>query len=62
MELLDQHPPWELLDVRSLTKAALRQGLNLYSFDEVHFHPAMYEQLNDLLMNMLCRTDVLHES
>lgn len=54
VELTKEVPPWEVLDVRALTKTAIRQGLNFYSFDQVHFHPAMYEQFNDLLLNMMC--------
>ena len=29
------------------------QGLNMY-WDANHFLPAMYENMNDLLFNMLC--------
>lgn len=53
-ELTKEVYPWGLLDVRGMTTNAMRQGLDFYSFDQVHFHPVMYEQFNDLLLNMLC--------
>ena len=54
VELVKQMEPWGMLDVRALTRTAMDQGLNFYSFDALHFHAAMYEQFNDLLLNMLC--------
>ena len=54
VELSKEVPPWGVLDVRALTESAIRQGLNFYSFDQVHFHAIVYEQFNDLLLNMLC--------
>ena len=54
VELTQQVKPWGILDVRALTISALKQGLVFYSFDEVHFYAIMYEQSNDLLLNILC--------
>ena len=54
VELTKHVKPWGILDVRSMTKNAIRQGLDFYSFDQVHFHAVMYEQFNELLLNVLC--------
>ncbi len=47
---------WTLYDVRSITEAASRQGLDFMT-DNLHFIPLMYEQFNDLLLNLLCDQD-----
>ena len=46
-------PPWRLYDVGAVSEAAKAQGLAL-NWDNVHYVPLMYEQMNDLLLNMLC--------
>lgn len=45
--------PWHVYDARAMTEAALRQHLSLM-WDEMHFIPVMYEEQNNLLLNMLC--------
>ena len=52
-QITDQAERWQVLDVRSIAKAALTQNLNLY-WDDLHFLPVMYEQFNDLLLHTLC--------
>ncbi|KAK9845627.1 hypothetical protein WJX84_001488 [Apatococcus fuscideae] len=47
---------WTLYDVRSITEAAAHQGLDFMT-DNLHFIPLMYEQFNDLLLNMVCNLD-----
>lgn len=47
---------WTLYDVRSITEAAAHQGLDFMT-DNLHFIPLMYEQFNDLLLNMVCSLD-----
>jgi hypothetical protein len=45
----------QVLDVRGLVSDAERQGLEFkWSSDSVHFLPVVYEQMNDLLLNLLC--------
>ncbi|KAL3156426.1 hypothetical protein ABBQ38_000735 [Trebouxia sp. C0009 RCD-2024] len=44
---------WDIMDARIITQAAKNQGLNLY-WDQMHFLPFVYEELNDVLLNMLC--------
>ncbi len=50
-------PPWRLYDVGAITERAKAQNLNLH-WDNVHYVPLVYEQLNDLLLNQLCDTDL----
>lgn len=47
---------WSVYDVRSITEAAIRQGLDFMT-DNLHFIPLMYEQFNDLLLNLVCNPD-----
>lgn len=54
VELAKEVKPWGIVDVRTLTTAAIKQGLTFYSFDEIHFYATMYEQFNELLLNVLC--------
>lgn len=41
------------MDAHAITEAAKDQRLRL-SYDVMHFLPVVYEQLNDMLLNMLC--------
>ncbi|KAK9818812.1 hypothetical protein WJX74_004498 [Apatococcus lobatus] len=47
---------WTVYNVRSISEAAIRQGLDFMT-DNLHFIPLIYEQFNDLLLNMMCNTD-----
>ena len=53
-QITSQAEHWQVLDVRSIAKAALTQKLNLY-WDSLHFVPVMYEHFNDLLLHKVCR-------
>ena len=53
LEAAATQPAWEVYDVRAVTMAALEQKLSFY-WDNAHFIPVVYEQFNDLLLNMLC--------
>ncbi len=43
----------QVMDVHAITEAAKDQRLRL-QWDVMHFLPVVYEQMNDLLLNMLC--------
>ncbi len=47
---------WGVLDTYAVTESAKMQNLHL-SFDGLHFLPVVYEQMNDLLLNMICKAD-----
>lgn len=47
---------WGVLDTFAVTESAKMQNLHL-SFDGLHFLPVVYEQMNDLLLNMVCDSD-----
>lgn len=47
---------WEYYSTRTISKAAEQQNLLLvWKLASVHFRPVMYEQFNDLLLNILCK-------
>ena len=45
--------PMQVLDAHAITESAKEQRLRL-QWDVMHFLPIVYEQMNDLLLNMLC--------
>jgi hypothetical protein len=47
-------PPWQLFDARAITAQALAQRLNL-TWNPLHFIPIVYEELNAVLLNTLCK-------
>ena len=47
---------WGVVDAFAITESAKLQNLHL-SFDGLHFLPVVYEQMNDLLLNMVCAAD-----
>lgn len=46
-------PPWQLFDARAITAQANKQHLNLF-WNQLHFIPIVYEELNTVLLNTLC--------
>lgn len=46
-------PHFGVYDVRALTRQLQRQHLKL-NWDELHYLCVVYEQMNDVLLNMLC--------
>ena len=51
---LQQHQNWEVSDTRPITSAVERQFPSHLKWDNVHYLPVVYEQMNDLLLNMMC--------
>lgn len=54
-------PLFEVYDVRTLTEQLKRQSLRLLH-DGTHFLCVAYEQINDLLLNTLCDSDLSFHS
>lgn len=48
---------WTIFDARSVTEASNKQNLGFY-WDMHHFLPLVYDQLNDVLLNMACTEDL----
>ncbi len=46
-------PPWKMFDARAITAQAARQHLKFF-WNPMHFIPIVYEELNTVLLNMLC--------
>ena len=44
---------WSVLDAFTITERALNERFDMY-WDDEHLHPAVYQEINDLLLNMLC--------
>lgn len=45
--------PWQLFDVRAITAQAKKLRLNLFA-DKIHSIPVVYEEVNTLLLTLLC--------
>ena len=51
---LQQHTAWEVSDTRPITEAVKKQFPSQLKWDNLHYLPVVYEQMNDLLLNMIC--------
>jgi len=45
---------WSVYDVAGLTQAAVDQRLQFLWDERLHFLPAMHDQMDDVLLNVLC--------
>lgn len=44
---------WEIMDIGPMSVAAKQQGLNMW-VDKFHFLPLVYQNFNDVMLNLLC--------
>lgn len=44
---------WDFYDGHAVTRAMMRTGLD-GNWDNLHFLPFVYDQLNDVLLNGIC--------